>query len=418
MTIDSHLKFPIFSIVSVPTKEKDISMSETIESTPRTFTEQEIFGDDAPTTTPDAVSGPLISVARENKQGTKHMRMEVQQKLAALEHYRSTGKKMSHAALGTWMKEQFNLKSAPDRSTISKMLRSESVDRIKRFEGTTNPFLLSKKSLKETTFSELEDKLFSWFCQKERDHGVFNGDIIQDKALDLAAEMGLTQFKASPHWLEGFNRDGKVLYASNKHSWMTSTEFVTWITYFNSEMKKLKKTGWLLMDNCSSHRKAFSNREPCRWEGNNLFFEGFKLSNTNCVFLPAKTTSWTQLLDQGIICAFKAAYRKRHVRWIIAMLDSGKFENASQAKVDLRSALEWVHTAWEELSEKTVRNCWNHAKILPTPMDNADVDDNVVSESAGLLLEFVGAELEVNDVVGDRTVTEQWTEAPAEFESS
>ena len=50
-------------IATVPTQEKDISMSETIESTPRTFTEQEIFGDDAPTTTPDAVSGPLISVA-------------------------------------------------------------------------------------------------------------------------------------------------------------------------------------------------------------------------------------------------------------------------------------------------------------------------------------------------------------------
>ena len=68
-------------IATVPTQEKYISMSETIESTPRTFTEQEIFGDDAPTTTPDAVSGPLISVARENKQGTKRTRMEVQQKL-------------------------------------------------------------------------------------------------------------------------------------------------------------------------------------------------------------------------------------------------------------------------------------------------------------------------------------------------
>lgn len=54
-------------ISTVPTQEKFISMSETIESTPRTFTEQEIFGDDAPTTTPDAVSGPLISVAHENK---------------------------------------------------------------------------------------------------------------------------------------------------------------------------------------------------------------------------------------------------------------------------------------------------------------------------------------------------------------
>lgn len=47
-------------------------------------------------------------------------------------------------------------------------------------------------------------------------------------------------------------------------------------------------------------------------------------------------------------------------------------------------------------------------------MDNADVDDSVVSELAALLVEFAGAELEVNDVVGDRT--ELWTEAPAEFE--
>ena len=72
-------------IATVPTQETYISMSETIESTPRTFTEQEIFGDDAPTTTPHAVSGPLILVAQEIKQETKRTRMEVQQKLGALE---------------------------------------------------------------------------------------------------------------------------------------------------------------------------------------------------------------------------------------------------------------------------------------------------------------------------------------------
>ena len=39
-----------------------------------------------------------------------------------------------------------------------------------------------------------------------------------------------------------------------------------------------------------------------------LRFRGFKLSNTN-----AKTTSWVQPLDQGIIRAFKAIYRKDHI---------------------------------------------------------------------------------------------------------
>ena len=35
------------------------------------------------------------------------------------------------------------------------------------------------------------------------------------------------------------------------------------------------------------------------------------------------------------------------------MLDSGKFANASEAKVDVRCAIEWAHKAWEQLSVKT-----------------------------------------------------------------
>jgi hypothetical protein len=44
-----------------------------------------------------------------------------------------------------------------------------------------------------------------------------------------------------------------------------------------------------------------------------LRFQGFKPSNTNITFLPPKTTSWVQPLDQGIIRAFKAIYRKYHI---------------------------------------------------------------------------------------------------------
>ena len=94
------------------------------------------------------------------------------------------------------------------------------------------------------------------------------------------------------------------------------------------------------------------------------------------------------------------------------MLDSEQYQNASQAKVDLRSAFEWARTAWEELSVKTVRNCWNHAKILRAPVVATGPDDTVVNELADLLLQFSDSGLRVEDVLND--VTEQWTAAPVE----
>ena len=69
-------------------------MSETMANTARTITAINIFGDDVPTTTPDAVSSPSISSPEEKTngpvmQGTKRTRMKVHQMLASLEHFRS-----------------------------------------------------------------------------------------------------------------------------------------------------------------------------------------------------------------------------------------------------------------------------------------------------------------------------------------
>jgi hypothetical protein len=59
------------------------------------------------------------------------------------------------------------------------------------------------------------------------------------------------------------------------------------------------------------------------------------------VYLPPKTTSWVQPLDQGIIRAFKVIYRKFHIRWVVSMLDLDCLENASRARPTVRSAIEW-----------------------------------------------------------------------------
>ncbi len=58
-----------------------------------------------------------------------------------------------------------------------------------------------------------------------------------------------------------------------------------------------------------------------------------------------------QPLDQGIIRAFKAIYRKYHIRWLISALDSAVVENASKARPTVRNAIEWTRIAWEEVSK-------------------------------------------------------------------
>ena len=64
------------------------------------------------------------------------------------------------------------------------------------------------------------------------------------------------------------------------------------------------KTGWLLMDTSSTHGLP-ADAVPHIWEEDGLRFRGFKMSNTNGVYLPPNTTSHIQPLDGGIIVNFK-----------------------------------------------------------------------------------------------------------------
>jgi hypothetical protein len=77
----------------------------------------------------------------------------------------------------------------------------------------------------------------------------------------------------------------------------------------------------------------------------------------------------------------------------------------------VRNAIEWTRIAWEEVSLNTVKNCWNHAKILPRPVTvTSGPSDAVIDELKALLVEFSDSSFDVENVVDH--VTEQWTAAP------
>jgi hypothetical protein len=56
------------------------------------------------------------------------------------------------------------------------------------------------------------------------------------------------------------------------------------------------------------------------------------------------------------------------------MNDSAVANTSSKARLTVRNAIEWARTPWEELSLNTVKNCWNHAEILPKPVTYGPTD--------------------------------------------
>ena len=106
---------------------------------------------------------------------------------------------------------------------------------------------------------------------------------------------------------------------------------------FESEKRKVA----LIIDNCPAHPITDN------------------LSHIKFVFLPPNTTSVSQPMDQGIIRCLKANYRRRLVKLILRSLDSNK----SLPKVSLLTALQLLVSAWNEVSQATIVNCFKKAKI-------------------------------------------------------
>ena len=53
-------------------------------------------------------------------------------------------------------------------------------------------------------FIELENQLWAWFRRNETKHAAITGDLLKFKALHLAGELKLEEFRASDGWIRNF----------------------------------------------------------------------------------------------------------------------------------------------------------------------------------------------------------------------
>ena len=146
-----------------------------------------------------------------------------------------------------------------------------------------------------------------------------------------------------------------VHWKHNKKAWMTIDIFDAWLKRFD---RKMRAKGRLLVDNASSHDKDLH------------------LTNINLQFLPSNSTSRLQPLDQGIIKAIKAHYRKRLMEAALVCLDQGKYKSEVVKSVTVLDACYWLASAVKSVKKTTVKKCFAMSGFGEDILDT-DSDENI-----------------------------------------
>ena len=170
-----------------------------------------------------------------------------------------------------------------------------------------------------------------------------------------------------------------IRYYNNAKSWMRQDIFARIINkfFYYTQFTLKRPHDILLTDNFSAHIPPPEWKEVALKGG----LRGFKRKGNTIVFLPPNTTSVIQPLDMGVIQAFKAHYRRQHLRWMVDELDEGK--DAEKIKVDLRQVCLWSREARQFILGETISNCWHHAKILPPSLDVETLHYRSVAKAKG-----------------------------------
>lgn len=139
-------------------------------------------------------------------------------------------------------------------------------------------------------------------------------------------------------------------YRGQKKSWMDSTLFEEWVRELDEKMEKDNRRIALIIDNCTAHPEIGG------------------LKAIDIFFLPPNTTSVLQPMDQGVIRSLKAKYRVKVIQKMIEAIDKKK----ELPQISLLDAMKMLVLAWDEVTEKTVQNCFKKAGFT-------EIDENTLS---------------------------------------
>ena len=144
-------------------------------------------------------------------------------------------------------------------------------------------------------------------------------------------------------------------YLELPKSWMGSFLFDEWVKELDRKFEKENRKIVLIVDNCPAHP----------------IVEGLKA--TELVFLPPNTTSKTQPMDQGVIRSLKVKYHRKIIKRLIRAVDMKK----KLPQTSILDAMQLLQSAWSEVSELTIKNCFRKSGISEKSAEQAiNEEDN------------------------------------------
>ncbi|KAF9219906.1 DDE-domain-containing protein [Gyrodon lividus] len=104
-----------------------------------------------------------------------------------------------------------------------------------------------------------------------------------------------------------------------------------------------------------------SNHHVCLFINN---FSGHSISyqptNIQVELFEPNMTPFVQPCDAGIICCFKALYRKNFCQHAIDLDEGGEHEIY---KLNILEGMMMARHAWDQVSSETMKHCWDHTQI-------------------------------------------------------
>ena len=154
-----------------------------------------------------------------------------------------------------------------------------------------------------------------------------------------------------------------ITWRSNKAAWMTADIFKEWLAATNKIMVRQNRKILLFLDHAPSHK--------------NLEF-----SNIVLQFSPPNMTSMALPLDQGAIYTFKLKYRKLLLESCLSQIEQFATAKEFYNSVTVLDAIRWMHTSWAEISEYSIKKCFQHSGFI---IENEIEDDLQEQEDKNII---------------------------------
>lgn len=202
-------------------------------------------------------------------------------------------------------------------------------------------------------------------------HGKIAGKKKDKTRISLVVTTNADGSDRLPLWLIGTAKTPRALrgvnfqalgcvWRWNKKAWMRQDIMREWLYAFYRRIP-IHKKALLLLDNASPHIAGLKSIPPP--------------AHIRVLFFPANATSIYQPLDQGIIQNLKHYYRKKWMRWMIAILDRGL---DPQDRMNISYTLFWLTQVWKSsISDQTIENCFKKSTLIRSEDETKAIQDEI-----------------------------------------